>query len=166
MQKYLTEFFSFLLLLAYFTLFIILPFEVFKFGLHSEIFPALDLIIIYYFTTYRKMEVWQLFITGFALDPFYGMPIGTNSLILMLANFLLIYFGKGLSLKKYIINVSIFAAYGFIVILLRYIAMTITGSYGMEGYSIYFYFLTTIFSYPAVKILIDKPLRVFYKYAG
>jgi rod shape-determining protein MreD len=165
MQKYLTEFFSFLLLLTYFTVFIILPFEVFKFGFHSEIFPAVDLIFIYYFTTYRRIEIWQLFIIGFVLDPFYGMPLGTNSLILMLANFLLIYFGKGFALKKYIINVLVFVLYGFIVIFFRYIAMTKIGPYEMGGYSIYFYFLTTIFSYPIIKMLIDKPLRVFYKYA-
>lgn len=165
MQKYLGDSFFYLLLLIYFTVFIILPFEVFRFGFHSEIFPALDLIIIYYFTTYRKMEIWQLFIIGFVLDPFYGMPIGTNSLILMLTHFLLVYFGKGLSLKKYIMNLLVFIAYGFIAISLRYIAMTIIGPYAMEGYGIYFYFLTTIFSYPIIKILIDKPLKIFHKYA-
>jgi cell shape-determining protein MreD len=123
--------------------------------------PAIELIIIYYFSTYHRVEVWQLFIVGFVLDIFYALPIGANSMILILANFILICFCKKLSLKEYTINVLTFISYAFFVIFMRYMIKSIIDSYIIDSKSIYFYFLTTILSYPILKKIIDKPLRAF-----
>ena len=60
---------------------------------------------------------------------------------------------------EYTVNLLAFAAYAFFVIFIRYITKSVIDPYITGGKSIYFYFLATIFSYPVLREIIDKPLR-------
>ena len=53
--------------ILYLSILLILPFEWHKLGPHSEIFPAFDLIIIYYLSTHSDVRYWHLFLAGIVL---------------------------------------------------------------------------------------------------
>lgn len=145
-------------------LLLILPFELYKFNIYSEILPAFDLMIIFYLTSLNKLKYWHLFLIGIFIDQLYNMPIGGTSLILMGANYYLINVSKYFSLKDHYTNLIIFVVYSFAVILLRYLIVTIKGMHTIEGSSILFYYLTTIFSYPIMYIVINKSTKFLGAY--
>jgi hypothetical protein len=141
------------------------PFQWHKFAPFSEIFPAFDLIIVYYLSTYTNIKYWHLFIVGIVIDQLYNFPIGVSSLIFIAAFWGLHSLSRWFFLKDYLTNISIFSIYSLFVILSRYLIVTIKSIYYIEGVSILFYFLTTIFSYPIIRILIEKPINIVGKYA-
>lgn len=138
----------------------ILPFNIYIFNLSNEIFPALDLIIIYYFSTHKKIYHWQLFIIGIFLDQLYNNAIGINSLILIIADLAFSYINKLCLIKKYETNIIIFCGYAFFVIAARYCFITILSTNYIEGNAIVFYYITTIFSYPIMYIILEKSFKI------
>ena len=165
MTKHLYRILALLAVLAYLVIISIMPYELFKIGYHSNIFPALDIIIIYFFSTHRTVKYWHLCILGIILDQLYNMPMGVNPLILIFAKKTLDYTIKSLLLQNnYLSNMLLFCAYSFLVVSLRYLAATIFGNYHIQGISIYFYYLTTILSYPIFYIILEKSLTIFNCY--
>ena len=144
-------------------LFLLLPIEIFKLGYFCEIFPAIELIIIYYFSIYKEIKYWQLFLLGLLLDQFYNLPIGTNSLGLMMGDIFLKKMGKWFLLKDYMTNLLIFPGYCLVIFILKFLIITIKGTYNIQGISIYFLYFTTILSYPIVSLLIRKSWGYFAK---
>jgi cell shape-determining protein MreD len=132
----------------------------------GEIFPAVDLIVIYYFSTYTTIRSWILFIIGIIIDQIYQVPVGLNSFALITINLILNYASRWFILKDEITNILIFCAYSLLLIGFRYIIFLAKNNYGFEGFSIYFYYLTTIFSYPILRFLIHKPFTALTRYAG
>jgi cell shape-determining protein MreD len=158
-----------LILGTYIFLICLVPLKLYKLGLidiFGQIFPALDVVIIYYFSTYTNVRYWMLFIIGIILDHVYQIPVGLNSFIFITSNILLNYISRWFILKDEITNVLIFYAYSGVIIGFRYIIFLTKNNYGLEGFSIYFYYLTTIFSYPILRFLIHKPLTALTRYAG
>lgn len=134
-----------------------LPTQLYKFGLASvfgEIFPAIDIMLIYYFSTHKNVKYWMLFLLGFIIDQIYQLPLGTSSLSYILANLTLTYVGKWFILKDYVTNILIFCAYSTFVISFRYLIFIANYKHIFDGTSIYFYYLTTILSYPILKWMI------------
>ena len=132
----------------------------------GEIFPAVDLIVIYYFSTYTTIRSWILFIIGIIIDQIYQVPVGLNSFAFITINLILNYASRWFILKDEITNILIFCAYSLLLIGFRYIIFLAKNNYGFEGFSIYFYYLTTIFSYPILRFLIHKPFTTLTRYAG
>lgn len=158
-----------LILGTYIFLICLVPLKLYKLGLidiFGQIFPALDVVIIYYFSTYTNVRYWMLFIIGIILDHVYQLPVSLNSFIFITSNILLNYISRWFILKDEITNVFIFYAYSGVIIGFRYIIFLTKNNYGLEGFSIYFYYLTTIFSYPILRFLIHKPLTALTRYAG
>ncbi|MDG1436675.1 MAG: hypothetical protein P8P83_02680 [Rickettsiaceae bacterium] len=164
MFKYISQFLIIIAASLYIALLFLLPFQWHKFGLYSEIFPAFDLIIIYYLCTHKKIKYWHLFLSGGFIDQLYGLPIGISSLMFILSYYGLKQLRRWFFLKDYITNITIFSFYSFVIILSRYLTVTIKSAYYIEGMSILFYFLTTIFSYPIMRILIEKPIQKICNY--
>ncbi len=149
------------------TLIIFLQFNIFIlsqnlyiFNLSSEIFPALELSIIFYISTYRKISYWHLLIIGLFLDQLYSTPLGVNSLILIIASLILKYICKLCVIKKYSTNIIIFCGYAFFLITARYIFITILSINYIEGNAIFFYLITTIFSYPIMYIILENSFKI------
>lgn len=142
----------------------ILPFQWHKFGPYSEIFPAFDLIIIYYLSTYHNMQYWHLFIAGIFIDQLYNFPMGISSLTFILSYHGLNLLSRWFLLKHYLTNVVIFSIYSLFIIISRYLIVTIKSTHYIEGISVLFYFLTTIFAYPIMFIMLDKPMKILGKY--
>lgn len=160
MTKYIKNSVLFWLVACYLSILFIFPLQLFMFGYYSTIFPAFDLVWIYYFSTYRKIEIWQLIIIGLLIDLFYGLQTGTNSLILIIGYFFLKRLAKLVLLKEYITNLLVFAVYIFLIMISRYFVAGMYDSSELGNYNIYFYFLTTILAYPVLKVLIHKPLEL------
>lgn len=145
-----------------FLLFVLLslPFQWYKIGYYNEIFPALDLIAIYYLSTHKNLQYFHLFIIGLAIDRFYCFPIGTNSTTLVICHFMLLTISRWFIIKDYITNIITFCVYSIFATTIRYFLITIISAYHIDGYSIYFYLLTTIFSYPIIYFFIEKPINI------
>jgi cell shape-determining protein MreD len=150
--------------ILYLSILLILPFEWHKFGPYSEIFPAFDLIIIYYLSTHSNIKYWHLFLAGIFVDQIYNLPIGTSPLVFIIAHKGLKLISSWFVLKNYQTNLAIFCVYSLAIILSRYLIVTIKSTHHIEGFAIIFYFLTTIFAYPIVSILIKKPIQILSKY--
>jgi cell shape-determining protein MreD len=145
---------------------LILPLNQHLFGFYSEIFPALDLIIIYYISTYKKIKYWQLFIIGIFLDQLYALPAGLSSFALILAEKILRYYTKWLLLKEYTTNLTIFCAYTAFIMIIKYLIITILSPSHIDGMSILFYFITTILAYPIMHVILEKSINILGKNAG
>ncbi len=142
----------------------VLPLEWHKLGPHSEIFPAFDLISIYYLSTYFNIKYWHLFLAGIFIDQIYNLPIGTSSLIFIIAHQGLKLLNRWFELTNYQTNLAIFCVYSLFIILSRYLIVTIKSIHHIEGFSIIFYFLTTIFTYPIISILLKKQIQILSNY--
>ena len=139
----------------------IIPIKLYKLNLNifEEIFPAVEIAIIYFFSSYYKVQYWLLFIIGIILDQSNQLPMGVNASAFIIANIILVYINKCLILKDYITNLVIFCIYSFFIISFRCLILLKKSEYSFDGLSVYFYYLTTILSYPAIRFLICKPLN-------
>ncbi len=164
MLKLISRTFITLGILLYFSILFILPFQWYKIGPYSEIFPAFDLIIIYYLSTYSNIKYWHLFLIGLIIDQLCNLPVGINSMLFILSYKVLKISSQWFILKNYKTNIIIFTMYSFIIALSRYLTVTVKSTYHIEGSSIIFYYLTTIFSYPAMYFAIQKPIEKLNKY--
>ena len=89
---------------AYLLIIFMLPFQWYRISAAGEIFPAIDLIFIYYLSTYKHLKYWQLFLAGLIIDQLYQLPLGISSLSLMAANFGLYIISTWLLLRDYFTN--------------------------------------------------------------
>ena len=147
----------------YIFLLCLIPLKLYKLNLiniFDEIFPAIDIVIIYYFSSYTTIRYWLLFMVGIIIDQIYQIPLGSSSFAFITANVALAYASRWFILKDYITNILVFCIYSFFVISFRYLIFLTKNDYSFEGLSIYFYYLTTILSYPILKFLIHKPFIV------
>jgi hypothetical protein len=159
------NFFTKGLIVFYLALLFFLPLQWHKISSYGEIFPALDIIIIYYIMTYYYPKNWHLFIYGIFVDKLYNFPLGSSALILILSYQALKLLSHWFVLRDYFTNLVIFYAYSFLIILSRYILITIKSPYSLEGIVVLFYFLTTISAYPLIYILIKKPIQKLHQHA-
>ncbi len=148
-----------ILIIGYFLFLLILPFELFVFLYRFNYFPALDLMVIYYFCSKLKVNNVVLFVLGVLIDPMHNMPIGTNSLSLICGNVLINKLKEFIEVQDYILNCTIFCFYSLLIIVLRFLIITIVSSYYIEGNSIYFYYVITILIYPSVQVIVLQPLK-------
>ena len=164
MYKKFLNFLIFILISFYLGLIFIMPFKWHYIGMYSEIFPAFDLVIIYYISTYLTIKNWHLFIIGFLLDQLYQIPLGASSLSLIIANLILNQIRSNFFLKDYFTNLFVFCLYSAFILISRFLIVTIDSVNYIEGIDIYFYYLTTIFAYPILSTLIKKPLDKIVNY--
>ena len=152
---------------VYIFLFCLVPLKLHTLNLvniFGEIFPAIDIVILYYFSSYSKVQYWLLFIIGIIIDQIYQMPIGSNSFVFITSNALLNYTNRWFVLKDEVTNILGFCIYSFFVINFRYLIFLTRNDYSFEGLSIYFYYITTILSYPVLRFLIHRPFTALAKY--
>jgi hypothetical protein len=162
-KLFLTTFFGIYIFLLY-----LMASQLFKLGLaevFNEIFPAIDIIIIYYFSSYNNIKYWLLLPIGMVLDQSIGLPLGTNSLAFIFANLALNYANKWFILKDYLTNILAFCVYSLFIMSFRYLIFIANYKYSLDSWSLYFYYLTTILSYPLLALLIYKPSIILDKYA-
>ncbi len=144
----------------------LIPLKLYKLNLmyvFDEIFPAIDIVIIYYFSSYAKVRYWMIFFIGLILDQLYQMPTGSNSLIIITVNLVLSYSNRWFVLKDEITNIVVFSIYSFFIISFKEIIFLKKNDYNFQGLSIYFYYITTFLSYPILKFLIHKPYMFITK---
>lgn len=146
-------------------LILLFPLVSFRIGIITEIFPACEVIFIYYFSTNRHMAAWQIFIIGIFFDQLYSLPTGANSLVFLLANLLLKFGSRWLLLKDYFINFIFFCGYYLFVFYCRYLIFASKDLYLDNLVPIFFQYLTTIFSYPIFRIPLDKAIEYLDRYA-
>ncbi|GAB4162391.1 MAG: hypothetical protein Tsb006_0580 [Rickettsiaceae bacterium] len=160
MYKFDSKVFIYLFVTAYLFILFILPFNQHVFGIFCEIFPALDLAIVYYLSTHRTLQYWQLFIFGIFLDQLYTLPPGTNSFALIIAELGLKYSRKWFFVRNYTTNLITFCAYSIFVTSIKYLIVTVLSTNHIEGAAIFFYLITTILAYPAMYIVLEKSMNL------
>lgn len=154
-----------IILLEFCLLLLIFPLENFRFNMEFDIFPAFQVILLYYFATYYQISFSTLFLVGLAFDLLYSMPIGTNSLVFIIAHIILKFIGKFFVIKNYVTNFIIFCYYYFFVIHIEYL-LILSKNLSSCGYlSLLMHYFATIFSYNLLRIPLDSFLKYSKKYA-
>lgn len=154
------------LLFALLCFFIILfPEFAYKIGVKNRIFPAIEIIFIYYFMTLYSLNMVVIFFIGLLLDQVNSMPIGTNSLAFLSAYIILKLSSKFFAIKNYLMNFIVFCVYCLFILNFKYLFVTMK-KLEIDGYlTLFFQYLTTIFSYNLVRLILDSPLSYFKKHA-
>lgn len=159
---------SYTLVASYIFLISLMPIKLYKLGLleiFAEIFPALDLIVIYYFASNYNVKNWQLLLIGFFLDQLYIMPSGANALILILANNSLKYSRNFFILKHWHSRLFGFYLYTFMILVAKYIVISLTNNEFIFNFQVAcFHYFTTITAYPVIVSLLDYPIKLANKY--
>ncbi|WP_341752219.1 hypothetical protein [Candidatus Tisiphia endosymbiont of Piscicola geometra] len=165
LSQMLSPIFGKIILLEFCLLLLIFPLENFRINGESIIFPAFEVSLLYYFSTFYHIGFWLIFLAGIIFDQLYSMPIGTNSLVLIIAHIILEFTGKFFVLRSYLTNFIVFCFYYFFILHFRYLLILSKGL-SSEGYfMILMQYLTTIFSYNLLRIPLDKALEYFRKHA-
>jgi hypothetical protein len=129
----------------------------------TDIFPAIDVMVMYYISSYLTLRYLHIFFIGLVLDQIYLMPIGSNSLIYLLAMLFITFANKHIVLKNDVTNCSFFAAYSLLIIILKLIILATKQSLAPGALIVVFQYLTTIFSYPLIKLIMDKITIIYRK---
>ena len=146
-----------IIVLNTFVLFLLLfPLINYRLGLSCAIFPALDVIIVYYFSTNYHVKYFLIFLIGLFFDQIYGMPLGTNSIVFLLCALMLVYLGKWFSLADYVTNFLCFFCYCFVVFTCRYFIISHKSGNFIQNFDVVFQYFTTIFTYPLIKTCFDQ----------
>ena len=146
-------------------LIILFPLVSYKINIQSRIFPAIEIIFIYYFMSLYSLNVFRIFFLGLLIDQISGIPIGTNSLVFLLAYVIYKVSSKYFVTKNYLIHFIIFCVYCLFILNFKYL-LVIIKKLEADGYLILFLqFCTTIFSYNLVYLILDSPINYFKKYA-
>jgi cell shape-determining protein MreD len=154
-----------IILLELCLLLLIFPLENFRLNIESSIFPAFTVILIYYFATYYQISFGMLFLIGLVFDSLYSMPIGTNSLILIIAQIILQFSSKFFIIKNYITNFIIFCCYYFFILHSEYL-LNLSKNLSSQSYLIILmHYFATIFSYNLLRIPLDSLLQYSRKHA-
>ncbi|AGJ01783.1 hypothetical protein [Rickettsia prowazekii] len=144
---------------------ILFPLLSYKINIQSRIFPAMEIIFIYYFMSLYSLNIFSIFFLGLLIDQISGMPIGTDSLVFVSANIIYKLSSKYFLAKNYLINFVVFCFYCLFILNFKYLLVTIK-NLEVEGYLIIFLqSLTTIFSYNIIRLILDSPMDYFKKYA-
>lgn len=144
------------MLIVAFIMIVLFPLFCYKLGLIIEILPALEVLLVFYLYCYASIRFDEVFILGILFDQLYSMPIGTNSIALILGLVFVKLLSKWFIIKEYLANFIILCGFSFTVILTRWLIIY-SKNMLVAPLSIFsLYYLTTIFSYPILKILFDK----------
>lgn len=157
------RFISISLSYIFLVLLILMPYELYMLNLNSPIFAGIELIIIYYASTYYRIAPGIIFIFGLLLDQLYNTPLGVHFLVLIIGDYAIIYLNNWFNLKHHIVNLILFPAYVIILILAKLFLLKISGDQVMIDIDLLFYILITIFAYPIISIIISVPFQFIYR---
>jgi hypothetical protein len=143
-------------------LILVFPLLSFRISVSLSIFPAIEVILIYYFATYYQLTEGKILVLGLFIDQFYSMILGCNSVVFILGNIFIKFIGKWFLIREYVSNFIIFCGYAMIVLFLRYLIYVSISMYP-SIFEIIFQYLTTVFSYPLIRIILDKSSILFKK---
>ncbi|MGX6959933.1 MAG: hypothetical protein ACIPMY_01485 [Rickettsia endosymbiont of Pentastiridius leporinus] len=144
---------------------LLFPEFAYKIGIKSRIFPAMEIIFIYYFMTLYSLNMLGIFFIGLLLDQVTAMPFGTNSLVFLLAYIIFRLCSRFFASKNYLANFIIFCVYCLFILNFKYLLITFK-NFEVDGYlTIFLQYLTTIFSYNLVCLLLDYPISYFKEHA-
>ena len=140
---------------------LIFPLVTFKISVSTAIFPAIDIIVIYYFTCYHKIGIVRVLLLSAFIDQIYGLPLGCSTLAYVCGQLSLKLADKWFLIKGYINNVLIFCCYCFVVFSVRYLTFLATEKGSISSFELIFQYLTSICSYPLVRALLDRICPLF-----
>jgi cell shape-determining protein MreD len=120
-------------------------------GIITEIWPAMELILLFYISVNRRLDYVTCLLAGLVCDQLQSVTLGINAILFISGEYMVrianSYFN---SCKDYLINLLIFYAYALLLIVAKSILVTATSASTLDMLTSLFYFLTTIFSYPLI----------------
>lgn len=138
-----------------------LPYQLYLLDIRTNVFPSLDLIIIFLLSIkYSKLNYILLFLIGMFLDYLNGFDRCIYPLILILSECALRYFRSSNHLN-YLSKLTLFVYYISCATLIKYIIFSLIASNNVFLASLLMQYLTTILIYP----LIYMPLATLLKLA-
>lgn len=138
----------------------LLPYQVYEFGIDMDIFPRIDIVIIFICATLGMLQFWHLFILGIFIDYLNGSFYGMSSLILMVCQLTLKLIQLKIPYWSFNLKIGIFAFYFLIFNIFEYIIFALMSSGKVSNILIIFQYFTTIFSFAliySIVILLINP---------
>lgn len=143
-----------------FLLIMIFPLVSFKISASSAIFPALDVIIIFYLVCNCGVRTLKILLISPFIDQLYAFPLGCSTLAYVIGQLVIRLAGKWFLVKEYISNFLLFCAYCFVIFSTRYFIFKTQGLQ-LSLFELSFQYLVTIFSYPLSQIVLEKVSSLF-----
>lgn len=122
------------------------------------IFPALDVIFIFYWSIYYPtcMPYWYSFLLSILLDIVIGIPIGVSALINLIFQHLVIAQRRFFLKKPFIVAWCGFLLFSFLICSCKLILLFLMGHKVLFSKIILFHWLFTFALYPWVHFLLHK----------
>ena len=134
---------------------IILPFQVFLITNNCSINPAIELAIIYYFLTYRKVKITILCIISIFFDKLHGIVIGSSLIGLVIANIYLYYVSQRITHRNNFNNFLLFVPFCLIVSVSKFFIVVFLLNNNIDNFNFIIHLITTILSYPIIKTVLS-----------
>lgn len=140
---------------------LIFPLASFKVLASSAVFPAIDVIIIYYFVCYHRMGMIKILLISVFIDQLYGLPLGCSTAAFICGSLSLKLASKWFLVKEYVSNMLLFCSYCFVIFAVRYLTFIIVQKGDVSLFELTFQYLISIFSYPIARALLDRIYPLF-----
>ena len=134
---------------------IILPYQVFLITNNCSINPAIELAIIYYFLTYRKVKITILCIISIFFDKLHGIVIGSSLIGLVIANIYLYYVSQRITHRNNFNNFLLFVPFCLIVSVSKFFIVVFLLNNNIDNFNFIIHLITTILSYPIIKTVLS-----------
>ncbi len=153
--------------LFFFSILLVSVFPLFSYriSMASDIFPRLDLVLIFCLCDRSKIGYLFLFLIGLLLDPIYSDYMGINSFGFISGKIMLDYLNEKICSRHYLANFGIFCLYALWIFYSSDILFN-TDLVFREEILVpqVFQYILTIFSYPIIEFIIQKfDKKTFFK---
>ncbi|MCC2646587.1 MAG: rod shape-determining protein MreD [Rickettsiaceae bacterium] len=130
----------------------IIPLASFRLGELSSIFPAIEIVIIFYFSIYKPsiLPLWLLFTYGIILDLVYGLAVGISVIPVIIISFLLRNQRQIFNRKEFKIVFLGFSLACILYLGLKYIIFSWYYSHFFDLKLVLIQGISTIFIYPII----------------
>jgi rod shape-determining protein MreD len=142
----------------------ILPMGAFRFGDISVVFPAIEIIIIFFFSVYKPdiLPLWLLFVYGIILDLIYGLPVGISIIPLITLSYLVRNQRQIFFRKDFTIVFLGFAIACLLYLGVKYFIFSWYFSYFINFSLVIIQGIATIFLYPITHYFLQRIEKIIH----
>ena len=138
----------------------ITPYQLQSVNIDSEIFPSLDLIVIFVIMVHNRIGYLTLFILGLFIDYLNTSSFGMYSFILITAELLIRSFIQRMESITYLLKILLFISFYSFITVIKYLTFSIVDLVDLPIGALLMQYFTTILSYPIVYLVLEKIMNL------
>lgn len=138
----------------------ITPYQLYLLDIRTDIFPSLDLIIIFLLSMkYTRLGYMKLFLLGIFIDYLNGLERCIYPIILILSELALRYVRSYIYLNC-VFELTLFIYYISVVNIIKYLVLCVLKLDNIHLTAAFMQYVTTILVYPLIHILVSKVMKL------